>query len=266
MSAAAQTTADPRPAISLPSSPSSASSKPTAIFASKSQKNRQSDAKLAPVVETQIDPSTGSPSPQPPVAPPVLSESTPAVVETPTPHATGFLQHPGSADAETGEERALIAEGFALLVSQVRKSNRGRPTVIDEPMKARIATLMGVGLSMRQAAACLGINQATISRAVAADKELKHDIECARTRATLHPLACVLRESGKNWKAAVWLLEHLSKTAFHEKTPLERAEDTAVRRIEDDLARELKPRLMAEARAELALQPGQAAPPRRRDR
>lgn len=141
-----------------------------------------------------------------------------------------------------------------MLVSEVRRSNRGgRPTVIDEPMKARIATLMGAGLSLRQAAACLGINHATISRAVAADPQLKHDVEVARTRATLHPLACILRESGRNWKAAVWLLEHLSKTAYHEKTPLERAEDTAVRRTEDSLAQQLTPRMLAEAKAALAL-------------
>ena len=155
---------------------------------------------------------------------------------------------------ESGEERALIAEGFALLVSEVRKSNRGRPTVVDEPMKARISTLMGSGLSLRQAAACLGIDHTTISRAVAADPELKREIDSARTRATLHPLACILRESGKNWKAAVWLLDHLKSVAYREKTLQERAEIDAAAVVQLEIEQDLRPRLLAEARAELDVQ------------
>jgi hypothetical protein len=251
MSAADTTDSAARPQAALPPPPPTPP--PSVNFAPKPPENGQSGAKFPPLSETKGTlPATGQ-SPQPSAPSSVVGENAAPAIETRTPPATGILQHLDSGGAETGEERALIAEGFALLVSEVRRSNRGRPTVIDEPMKARIATLMGAGLSLRQAAACLGINHTTISRAVLHDKQLKHDIDCARTRATLHPLACILREAGRNWKAAVWLLDHLEKIAYHEKTPLERAEGKAVRRTEDSLANQLAPRMLAESQAALGL-------------
>ncbi|HUE74605.1 MAG TPA: hypothetical protein VMP01_27305 [Pirellulaceae bacterium] len=270
MSAASNTASVPQPQAALPPSSSRPSGQSAAGFGTNSGKTDQSGPKLPPVNETKATAALADKLPQRPAASSVVSGGTPAAVETAPLKPTEVLIQPDTCGAEPSEERALIAEGFALLVSQVRRSSRGgRPTVIDEPMKARIATLMGAGLSLRQAAACLGIGHQTISRAVAADKQLKHDIEVARTRATLHPLACVLREAGRNWKAAVWLLDHLQKVAYHEKTPLERAEDTAVRRTEDSLARQLTPRMLAQAEAELAAQSGatpSAAPPRRSPR
>jgi hypothetical protein len=172
------------------------------------------------------------------------------------------LHQADSPGAEAGEERALIAEGFALLVSQARSRNRGgRPKVVDAEMKGRIATLMGTGLSLRQTAAFLGIAHTTISRALADDPELKQEVDFARTRATLHPLACILRESGRNWKAAVWLLDHLKGVAYQEKTPLEKAEAGAAANIQSALEQEIKPRLLAEAKAALAAQHGPTSPP-----
>lgn len=171
-------------------------------------------------------------------------------------HPPLVLHQTDAAGAEPGEERALIAEGFALLVSGARNRHRGgRPKVIDAEMKVRIATLMGTGLSLRQAAACLGIAHTTIARAVDDDPEFKHDVDLARTRATLHPLACILRESGKNWKAAVWLLEHLSKVAYQEKTPLEKAEANVRSTMASQFEKELTPRLLAEARAASGIAP-----------
>jgi hypothetical protein len=153
---------------------------------------------------------------------------------------------------ERAEQRALIAEGVAMLLGEARARRRGgRPTVIDAELKAKIATLMGTGLSLRQAAAFLGISHPTISKAIQGDPELKEEVELARTRATLHPLACILRESGKNWKAAVWLLEHLHKVAYHEKTPLEKAEHGIETRVVMALEDELKPRRIAEAKEAL---------------
>src|SRR5688500_13002771 len=134
-------------------------------FAPKSRETAQSGAKITGLVETQCPSPIAGPASQPAAAPAVNSKCVAAPIESQPPPETGILQHSDSPGAETGEERALIAEGVALLVREARKSNRGRPTVIDEPMKARIATLMGAGLSLRQSAACLGINHATISRA-----------------------------------------------------------------------------------------------------
>src|SRR5262245_26666469 len=110
---------------------------------------------------------------------------------------------------------------------------------------------MKAGLSLRQAAACLGINHATISRAVADDEQLRRDVEIARTRATLHPLTCILREAGRNWKAAVWLLEHLSTVTYHEKTPVEKAVLGAEANLPFALRQEIEARILKEAKAEL---------------
>lgn len=264
-----------RPQAALPPSRSGRSPVAAGSFAPKSRETAQSGAEFPPPIETRVPAVTAIPSPQRPAALSVIDKSIPSAIETPVPPETRLLQQPASPAAETdaarqelgrtgdreqspaletGEERALIAEGFALLVSEVRKGNRGRPTVVDEPMKARIATLMGYGLSLRQAAACLGIDHTTISRAVAADPALKREIDAARTRATLHPLACILRESGKNWKAAVWLLNHLKSVSYQEKTMQERAEIDAATVVQLEIEHDLRPRLLAEARAELAAQ------------
>ncbi len=245
--------AAPRPVSRVP--------QPTAGFAPKSQENGQSGAKHPLVLETGRSQGPAGQSSQLPAASPFASECAPATVETPSSKTSDVLHHADSSGAEAGEERALIAEGFALLVGGARSRHRGgRPKVIDAEMKGRIATLMGTGLSLRQAAACLGIAHTTISRAVADDPELKHDVDVARTRATLHPLACILRESGKNWKAAVWLLEHLNTVTFQEKSPLEKAEQNAAISVVAMLQQEITPRLLAEGKAALAAQSGQSTP------
>ncbi len=156
-----------------------------------------------------------------------------------------------------------------MLVRGARAQRRGgRPTIIDAELKAKITALMSAGLSMRQSAAFLGITHPTIAKAVMNDPELREEVAQARTRATLHPLACILRESGRNWKAAVWLLDHLSTIKYHERTPLEKAEDSVKATVAEALEEDLKPMLLAEARAALKSQrrPAQDEPPPRRMR
>jgi hypothetical protein len=116
-------------------------------------------------------------------------------------------------------------------------------------MKARVATLVGIGLSVRQAAAFLGIAHTTIARAIDDDPAFQEEVEQARTRATLHPLVCILRESGRNWKAAAWLLEHLAKD-FYDRTPLERARLRATDAMEERLVDQLKAQFLEKAKAD----------------
>jgi hypothetical protein len=83
--------------------------------------------------------------------------------------------------------------------------------------------LLSVGMSMRQAASILGVSHTTVQNALKADPALAEEITAARFQAQLQPLACIIREARRSWKAATWLLKYLDgKIASHEETPDER--------------------------------------------
>ena len=69
--------------------------------------------------------------------------------------------------------------------------------------------LLALGMSLRQAAAVLGVSHNTIRNAVKSDAALAEEITAARFQAQLQPLACVIREARRSWKAATWLLKYL---------------------------------------------------------
>jgi hypothetical protein len=99
----------------------------------------------------------------------------------------------------------------------------GRPRALDDQAKGQLIALLSVGMSMRQAAAVLGVSHTTIQNMLKADPALGDDINAARFQAQLQPLACVIREARRSWKAATWLLKYLdAKIASHEETPDER--------------------------------------------
>lgn len=88
-------------------------------------------------------------------------------------------------------------------------TRRGRRESLDERGKGQLLGLLAVGLSLRQAAAVLGVSHTTLRRTLAAHAELADEINAARSRAALEPLACVIRESKRSWRAATWLLKYL---------------------------------------------------------
>ncbi len=119
----------------------------------------------------------------------------------------------------------LVADGMALLYSE--RNRGGRPRVVDEQLKGKMVILLATGLSLRQTAAFLGISHPTVSAAIAADPGLAADIADARVRAELHPLAQLIREGGRSWKTAVWLLDYLEKRNEREQTEEEQARKQA---------------------------------------
>lgn len=144
---------------------------------------------------------------------------------SPSPRGSCFPKPPlhGSSDPSPGDEESpdLIADGMALLA---RERNRGgRPTVVDDQLKGKMVILLATGLSLRQTAAFLGITHPTVSAAIAGDKELAADIASARVRAELHPLAHVIREGGRSWKTAAWLLEYLERRNERERKEEQRS-------------------------------------------
>jgi hypothetical protein len=90
-------------------------------------------------------------------------------------------------------------------------AGRGRRQSLDERGKGQLLGLLAVGLSLRQAAAILGVSHTTLRRTLAASAELSDEINAARSRAALEPLACVIRESKRSWRAATWLLKYLDQ-------------------------------------------------------
>jgi hypothetical protein len=135
----------------------------------------------------------------------------------------------------------FVHEGLSL-IDELRPPRNlgGRPRAIDDVAKIKIATLMATGASLRQVAGFLGVSHSTVSAAIAADPALKQEIDAARQRAVLHPLACVVRESGRNWKAAVWLMDYLNKQSVRDQPADDRnreeAEARAAAWIQHDLA------------------------------
>src|SRR5262245_62567197 len=80
-------------------------------------------------------------------------------------------------------------------------------------------------MGMRQAASVLGVSHTTVQNTLKAHPTLAEEITAARFQAQLQPLACVIREARRSWKAATWLLKYLDgKIASHEETPDERRE------------------------------------------
>jgi hypothetical protein len=134
--------------------------------------------------------------------------------------------HEGSGDGNQIEGDALT-ELFhrAVTASKVTATQvrRGRPAALDEQGKGRLIALLSVGMSMRQAAAVLGVSHTTVQKTLKAEPALAEEITAARFQAQLQPLACIIRESRRSWKAATWLLKYLdAKIAGHEETPDER--------------------------------------------
>jgi transposase len=126
----------------------------------------------------------------------------------------------------------------ALAATQVR---RGRPSAFDEHAKGQLVALLSVGMSMRQAAAVLGVSHTAVQRILKADPALAEEITSARFQAQLQPLACVIREARRSWKAATWLLRYLdAKIASHEETPDERRL-RQLREAEEFMARHAHP-------------------------
>lgn len=105
-----------------------------------------------------------------------------------------------------GDESGDLDE---LVSAAMRRTGRGRPAAFDEHAKGKLVALLALGLSLRQAASVLGVSHSTISNTLKAEPALQDEIDAARHQAQVQPLACIVRESRRSWKAAAWLLKYL---------------------------------------------------------
>ncbi len=135
--------------------------------------------------------------------------------------------------AENGEFRNDLAnvagaqggetDQLTKLPQPVLAAGRGRPKAVTPQLQEQLCLLLSVGLSRRQAAAYLGIDHTTLSHTAARDTEFSSDLKHAEEIAAGRPLLAIFGASRKNWRAAVWLVEHrrLHPPAL---TPEEKAE------------------------------------------
>jgi hypothetical protein len=161
---------------------------------------------------------------QSPTASELVSNDAPsAAPDQPPPELPISCHEPRNAGNKTGSDEPDPVEDLLRRALTVAKVRRGRPPALDDQAKGQLIALLAVGMSIRQAAAVLGVSHTTVQKALKADPSLDDDINAARFQAQLQPLACVIREARRSWKAATWLLKYLdSKIASHEETPDER--------------------------------------------
>jgi hypothetical protein len=106
----------------------------------------------------------------------------------------------------------------------MRPLRRGRPPTLDDVAKGRVLGLMSFGLSLRQAAAQLGIHHTTLLYAMKRDEAFAQQVAAARLDAMSQPLLTVVQASRTNWRAAAWLARFLSdrQARSYESTPEEK--------------------------------------------
>ena len=108
-----------------------------------------------------------------------------------------------SGAGETGDPQPLDQLPRAVLTTR-----RGRPAALTPQLQEQLCLLLSVGLTRRQAAAHLGVDHTTLSHTAARDAEFAADLKRAEEIASGRPLLAIFEASRKNWRAAVWLVEH----------------------------------------------------------
>lgn len=110
-----------------------------------------------------------------------------------------------------------------------KKPKMGRPTVRDEDVTRRVISTLGIGLSLKTAAAYAGVAYRTLARWRETDPEFRQATEEARANAVVAPTAMIVKimkneientgtpskpimkrryTSAEQMKATMWFLEH----------------------------------------------------------
>jgi len=80
-----------------------------------------------------------------------------------------------------------------------------------------------IGLSIRQAAAAVGVSRTAVRLKIRRNPQLLAQVELARQHARLEPLLVIIRESKRSWRAASWLMKYLAANQRKGKKRAQRA-------------------------------------------
>jgi hypothetical protein len=104
--------------------------------------------------------------------------------------------------------------------------------VLDAEARGKLIALLVVGFSLRQAAGVIGVSHTALRKLLARDPELMTEVNVSRSRAAMEPLAVVIRESKRSWRAATWLLKYLDSKLYSREETLDEWEQ----RMEEERA------------------------------
>ena len=135
---------------------------------------------------------------------------------------------------EGADEEELSALSILAQVARV-----GRPPKLNGELKSRVCFLLGLGLSRRQAALAVDIDQATITHAAQGDPDFSRALERAEEFSKMRPTLALAAAGLKNWRAAAWELR------IQKKQPLRRTpEEMEAEHQQDVLRRQYNSKLI----------------------
>jgi hypothetical protein len=93
-------------------------------------------------------------------------------------------------------------------------SKTGRKTVLDDAKRGEIRGLLASGISLRQAARCVGCDPHTIRREMQRNDAFREEIERSKKLLNTAPFSALMEAAKTNWRAAAWVLERLQPEVF----------------------------------------------------
>lgn len=117
------------------------------------------------------------------------------------------ITRPVNGEADADSLTALLAS-----LTEAKFIRSGRPPKLNVEVKGKVCMLLCVGLSRRQAATMLDIDQATISHAAQSDPDFGRALVRAEEFCQLRPHLAIAAAGLRDWRAAAWFLTHQQKS------------------------------------------------------
>jgi hypothetical protein len=111
----------------------------------------------------------------------------------------------------TEKKEAVDGEELSALAVLAQVVRVGRPPKFTAELKSRVCFLLGLGLSRRQAALAVDIDQATITHAAQGDPDFSRALARAEEFSQMRPAIALAAAGLSNWRAAAWELTHKSE-------------------------------------------------------
>jgi hypothetical protein len=112
-------------------------------------------------------------------------------------------------------------------INNTATARPGRPRALDEIKRAKIVTAVAAGFNIDRAARYVGCAASTIHRECRRNPQFCRELDLAIFTSELAPLNAIREAAKKDWRAGVWLLEHLNPELFGRRSPRQLTEEQA---------------------------------------